>query len=225
MIKRNKKNKLYQSGGQFPNAESHSQLGTIPNNRTNYQPSITNKRPGRPSLKYSNNKLFNCGGHLSVSINKLDKNDLLHPGDSQRLSYRDDPVGMSITMNKSNFRPYLMQLGGNIANTPEDFSEGLNKGKNIFPFNRKGLKKMTMTPESGNIEYPIDYEGYTDGIKTDSGTALPGEDFTVDGDTVVETPDLSIMNFNEAIDYAHNNNLPIFNWKGNKYPVKKNLSN
>ena len=52
---------------------------------------------------------------------------------------------------------------------------------------------------------------------------LPGEDVNVDGDTVVETPDLSSMDLNKAFDYANSKKFPIFMWKGNEYKLKRHL--
>ncbi len=219
-MRKRRKNKLYQNGGEFPNAVSYDQLGAIPDNRINYQPSIRNNSIGRPKSSYTKNKLFNRGGSINISVKSIDRNDLLHPADSNNLSYRNNPVGMSMTIKKSCYKP-MYQSGGSVARTQQDYSEGLNNGKNIFHFNREGLKKMTMMPESGNIEYPINYEGYTNGVKTDEGRVQPGNDFEVDGDTIIETPDLSVMEFDKAFDYANDKKLPIFNWRGNKYPIRK----
>ena len=281
---RNAKKFKHQSGGVlFPNATTYSELGSIPNNQINYTPSTVTSNIGRPKESYinPNQSLFQSGG--SINIDLIDENDILHPSDSNNLSYRNDPIGMSIvkqeiqqspvlhlpnvkSKNKNRFNvdinpkgfkakgqyqinpnlavtgqlkyktrkpitgqigvkyiPSSYQSGGVTASTPEEFKNGLNDGVNIFEFGTKGLKKMTMTPESGDIEYPVEYKGYTDGEQTDQGVALPGEDFNVNGDTVVETPDLTELTFPKAIDYANKNNLPIFKWKGKDYPMRRNM--
>lgn len=114
--------------------------------------------------------------------------------------------------------------GGNVAQTNSDFSQGLNKGVNVFPFGREGLKKMTMTPESGNIDYPVHMTGYTNGVQTDNKLAQPGQqEIIVNADTIVETPDLSHLDFNEAFDYANKKKLPIFMFNGTEIPMKKHM--
>jgi hypothetical protein len=78
------------------------------------------------------------------------------------------------------------QKGGNVAITPEDYKLGILKGKNVFKYNTPGLKHMTMNTPIGTVPYPIFYKGYTNNQLTDIGIAYPGEDFTVNGDTVIE---------------------------------------
>ena len=78
--------------------------------------------------------------------------------------------------------------GGSIARTLNDYRNGLLNGKNVFKFAHGGKKNMTMNTPIGTIDEPIMYRGYTDGQLTDRGVALPGQDFQVDGDTVVENP-------------------------------------
>ena len=127
--------------------------------------------------------------------------------------------------NKEVYLPAWNKLaqGGNIARTEDEFEEGLNAGKNVFPFGQKGLKKMTSTPPSGDMEVPINMKGFTDGEQTDEQVMLPGEDVNIDGDTVVETPDLSSMDLNKAFDYANSKKFPIFMWKGDEYKLKRHL--
>jgi len=275
--------KRHQLGGDltFPNAKSYNQIGTIPNNKINHTPSTMKRNEGRPIMNYRDKGLFQSGG--SINISSIDQNQFLHPADSNRLSYKTNPIGTSIMIRnkyqypalhlpvlktkntnrfnidlgkkgfkaKANYQvnpnlsitgqfkyktkrgphgqvglkytPNTYQQGGNIASTEQEFKNGLNDGINVFQFPGKGLKKMTMNPESGAIEYPVDYKGYTDGEQTDQGTANPGEDFSVNGDTVVETPNLSEMDFNAAIAYANKNKLPIFRWRENDYPIKKHM--
>ena len=38
----------------------------------------------------------NHGGHVKACVQPLDENDLLHPADSDRLSYRDNPIGFAM---------------------------------------------------------------------------------------------------------------------------------
>lgn len=115
------------------------------------------------------------------------------------------------------------QHNGNEAKNNEEYMNGLNSGINVFKFNQKGLKKMTMNPKSGPIEFPVEYKGYTDNVQTDFGIANPGDEFEVNGDTVVENMDLSKLSFKKAFDYANNSNLPTFKWKDNEYLIKKNM--
>ena len=74
----------------------------------------------------------------------------------------------------------------NIARTEEDFTLGILKGKTIFPYGYPGKKQMTMNTPAGVVPFPIEYIGITNGKITDRGIALPGEDFVVNGDTVIE---------------------------------------
>lgn len=74
----------------------------------------------------------------------------------------------------------------NIARTEEDFTLGILKGKTIFPYGYPGKKQMTMNTPAGVVPFPIEYIGVTNGKITDRGIALPGEDFIVNGDTVIE---------------------------------------
>ena len=74
----------------------------------------------------------------------------------------------------------------NIARTEEDFTLGILKGKTIFPYGYPGKKQMTMNTPAGVVPFPIEYIGVTNGKITDRGIALPGEDFVVNGDTVIE---------------------------------------
>ena len=67
------------------------------------------------------------------------------------------------------------------------------------------------------------YHPDPDGEQTDEQVMLPGEDVNVDGDTVVETPDLSSMDLNKAFDYANSKKFPIFMWKGDEYKLKRHL--
>ncbi|NRA91764.1 MAG: hypothetical protein HRU26_03610, partial [Psychroserpens sp.] len=214
-------NKL-QQGGQFPNALTYGELGAIPNNQIHYSPSSLTNRAGRPQQATTKrNGLFQSGG--SINIDLIDKNDILHPGDSDNLSYNNNPIGISMTIKRRYKKPFKYAQGGNVAETVEEYSEGLNEGVNVFKFPSEGLKKMTMNPESGPIEYPVDYEGFTNGERTDEGTANPGEEFSVQGDTVVEYPNLSDMDFNDAFEYALQKKLPIFRWNGEEYPIQKNM--
>jgi hypothetical protein len=151
----------------------------------------------------------------SPYINKLGTN-------SKIFKTRVKNVMNKIAMNNNNNLP-IVEDGGNIARTEDEFKEGLNAGKNVFPFGQKGLKKMTSTPPSGDMEVPINMKGFTDGQQTDEQVMLPGEDVNVDGDTIVETPDLSSMDLNKAFDYANSKKFPIFMWKGNEYKLKRHL--
>ena len=151
----------------------------------------------------------------SPYINKLGTN-------SKIFKTRVKNVMNKIAMNNNNNLP-IVEDGGNIARTEDEFEEGLNAGKNVFPFGQKGLKKMTSTPPSGDMEVPINIKGFTDGEQTDEQVMLPGEDVNIDGDTVVETPDLSSMDLNKAFDYANSKKFPIFMWKGNEYKLKRHL--
>jgi len=82
------------------------------------------------------------------------------------------------------------QDGGelNVAKTPEDFQLGIMKGINTFPFGVPGIKNMTMNTPAGNVPFPLKYTGLTNGKVTDTGVAYPGQNFKVNGDTVVEQP-------------------------------------
>ena len=220
-------------GAGFPNALDYKKVGVLPKNKIKYSKNTLIGPVGMPPYRWKSYKtpIFNHGGQIphqgtKVSMKMLDKNDMLPPNDSDRLSYRDRPVGMSLTMSKTIKSP--MQViqyddGGNIARTEDEFKEGLNAGKNVFPFGQKGLKKMTSTPPSGDMEVPINMKGFTDGEQTDEQVMLPGEDVNVDGDTIVETPDLSSMDLNKAFDYANSKKFPIFMWKGNEYKLKRHL--
>jgi len=220
-------------GAGFPNALDYKKVGVLPKNKIKYSKNTLIGPVGMPPYRWKSYKtpLFNDGGQIphqgtKVSMKMLDENDMLPPNDSDRLSYRNKPVGMSLTMSKTIKSP--MQViqyddGGNIARTEDEFEEGLNAGKNVFPFGQKGLKKMTSTPPSGDMEVPINMKGFTDGEQTDEQVMLPGEDVNIDGDTVVETPDLSSMDLNKAFDYANSKKFPIFMWKGNEYKLKRHL--
>jgi hypothetical protein len=224
-------------GAGFPNALDYKKVGVLPKNRIKYSKNTLIGPVGMPPYKWKNYKtpIFNHGGQIGntipckgskVSMKILDENDVLHPADSDNLSYRDKPVGMSLSISKTIKSPtQIIQYddGGNIARTEDEFKEGLNAGKNVFPFGQKGLKKMTSTPPSGDMEVPINVKGFTDGQQTDEQVMLPGEDVNVDGDTIVETPDLSSMDLNKAFDYANSKKFPIFMWKGNEYKLKRHL--
>lgn len=85
---------------------------------------------------------------------------------------------------------YKMQRGGNVdpvARTPDDYKMGILKGKTVFKYERPGPQSMTMNTPGGTVPYPVKYAGLTNGEVTDTGVAYPGEDFTVYGDTVVES--------------------------------------
>lgn len=72
-----------------------------------------------------------------------------------------------------------------IAGSPIEYKRGLkdpNYNTMIFPFSKGGTKQFNMI----NMKTPINYQGYTNGKITDSGTAYPGQYFNVNGDTVVE---------------------------------------
>ena len=203
----------------FPNATSYNEVGALPDNKINYKESTIANKVGRPNRFNPGNPLFRRGGNMNTSMELIDKNDMLHPADSDNLSYDSgQPIGFKMTTIKQSH----YEEGGNVASTPQEFSEGLNTGTNVFKFPRKGLKKMTMNPKSGPIKYPVEMKGFTDGELTDNKLVNPGEDVNINGDTVVEVPDLSEMEFNEAFDYANKNKLPIFKWKDNEYPIKKN---
>ena len=80
----------------------------------------------------------------------------------------------------------MKKHNNNIARTKEDFTLGILKGKTIFPYGYPGNKQMTMNTPAGVVPFPIEYIGVTNGQITDRGVALPGEDFIVNGDTVIE---------------------------------------
>jgi hypothetical protein len=80
----------------------------------------------------------------------------------------------------------MKKHNNNIARTKEDFTLGILKGKTIFPYGYPGNKQMTMNTPAGVVPFPIEYIGVTNGKITDRGVALPGEDFIVNGDTVIE---------------------------------------
>ena len=163
--------------------------------------------------------IYRTGGNTEFP-NATNKNELGSNINAEN-NFVNNPPGRPLEHYQT--KNTLFQNGGNTAQSEDDYSEGLNKGINVFEFEQKGLKKMTMNPSSGPIEYPIDYEGYTNGELTDQGTANPGEDFSVNGDTVIETPDLTDMSFNKAYSYASNKKLPVFKWKNNEYPIKRNM--
>ena len=225
-------------GDGFPNALDYKKVGILPKNKIKYSKNTLIGPVGMPPYRWKSYKtpLFNHGGQIGnmspckgskVSMKILDENDVLHPADSDNLSYRDKPVGFSMSISKTVKSPVqVIQYddGGNIAKTEDEFKEGLNAGKNVFPFGHKGLKKMTSTPPSGDMEVPINIKGYTDNEQTDEQVMLPGEDVNVNGDTIVETPDLSSMDLNKAFDYANSKKFPIFMWKGNEYKLKKYLN-
>ncbi len=87
----------------------------------------------------------------------------------------------------------------NIAKTKQDYLLGILKGKNVFSFNEPGEKNMTMNTPIGVVPYPISYKGYTNGKLTDQGIARPGDDFTVNGDLIIEQK-LNNLNDNNMID-------------------------
>lgn len=244
----NKIKRILQRGGDlFPDATSYKQLGA--SNQRKYLSPITYKKPRQWRKLYNTSRIMQDGGEIDIDVNRIYNTDLMHPSDSDRLSYKE-PVGMamkitnkmpiitSVSSGPSNLPfkhcnglngPFKRQSGGtldeqspgyNVAKTQSDYSEGLNKGKNVFQFPSKGLKKMTMNPPSGAIEYPIQMEGYTNNQLTDKQLVNPGEDAYVDGDTIVEKPDLSEFDFNNAIEYAMSNKLPIFVWNGIDFPLK-----
>lgn len=74
----------------------------------------------------------------------------------------------------------------NIAKTKQDWELGILKGKTVFPYGYPGNKQMTMNTPAGVVPYPLEYIGLTDGKVTDRGIAQPGDDFVVNGDTVIE---------------------------------------
>ena len=101
-----------------------------------------------------------------------------------------------------------------IAKTKKDFEQGILRGKTIFPFGYPGKKNMTMNTPVGTVPFPIEAYGVTNNKITDYKIVEPGEDFLIDGDTVIEKP-LSKMkknkyqmggeaNFNDQVD----ENLP-----------------
>ena len=94
-----------------------------------------------------------------------------------------------------------------IARTNVDFEAGILNGKTVFPFGEAGSKPMTMTTKYGNVPYPVKYTGTTNGVVTDRGVAQPGQDFQVNGDTVVEEPDFDSMSFSMALKHSKNNKL------------------
>ena len=104
-----------------------------------------------------------------------------------------------------------------IARTNVDFEAGILNGKTVFPFGEAGSKPMTMTTKYGNVPYPVKYTGTTNGVVTDRGVAQPGQDFQVNGDTVVEEPDFDSMSFSMALKHSKNNKLPSFKWRGKEY--------
>ena len=184
-----------------------------------------NVKPMLRNIKNTFNDFFHLqsGGDISFpNANSYQQVGTLQHSTIPSTSIRREGRPISTTPNNTLFQSGGDIDSGNVATTENEYKNGLNDGINIFKFPRKGLKKMTMTPNSGPIEYPVEYKGYTDGKQTDQGIAQPGQDFNVNGDTVVEIPDLSDMEFNEAFDYANRNKLPIFKWKDNDYPIKKN---
>lgn len=98
----------------------------------------------------------------------------------------------SVTKNNTLDNPQLryLQKGGNfdrVAKTPDEFKLGILAGKTVFPYGKAGPKHMTMNTPAGPVPYPVKYTGITNNEITDSGIAYPGEDFVVDGDTVIES--------------------------------------
>jgi hypothetical protein len=96
-----------------------------------------------------------------------------------------------------------------VARTKNDFKTGMSQGTQntmVFPFSVSGEKQMTMKPKGKKaIKEPLAYQGFTNGELTDYGVAMPGMDFTVNGDTVVEhrLPKAQLGgNFEPAIPYA-----------------------
>jgi hypothetical protein len=73
-----------------------------------------------------------------------------------------------------------------IAKTDKDWSMGILNGKTVFPFGYPGNKQMTMNTPGGVVPYPIEYIGTTGGYVTDRGIANPGDNFVVNGDTIIE---------------------------------------
>lgn len=100
-----------------------------------------------------------------------------------------------------------------IAKTKEDFELGILKGKTIFPFGYPGKKQMTMNTPAGVVPYPIQYQGITDGKVTDEGIAFPGDDFIVNGDTVIENK-INMNSYFNDLKQLRNNTF-------NKYKSKK----
>lgn len=92
--------------------------------------------------------------------------------------------------NNPHFRAYARKTWkeGGYATTPEEYEMGLLVGKNKFKMPFTANHNMTMTPRGLPISFPVYYEGLVKGMKTDSGVALPGQDFQVYGDEVREYP-------------------------------------
>lgn len=82
---------------------------------------------------------------------------------------------------------YKNQDGG-YANTPFERKYGILAGKNKFKFPVRAQQQMTMTPGGLPIDFPIYYQGLVNGVKSDEGVAMPGQDFSVYGDEVREYP-------------------------------------
>jgi len=105
-----------------------------------------------------------------------------------------------------------------VARTKNDFKTGMSKGTQdsmVFPFSVSGEKQMTMKPKGKKaIKEPLVYQGFTNGELTDYGVAMPGMDFTVNGDTVVEhrLPKAQFGGtFEPAIPYAPGFMVKIYN--------------
>ena len=79
-----------------------------------------------------------------------------------------------------------MKTKKDIAKTKKDWELGILNNKTVFPFGYPGPKQMTMNTPGGTVPYPIEYIGVTNGKITDKGIANPGDDFMVNGDTVIE---------------------------------------
>jgi hypothetical protein len=77
---------------------------------------------------------------------------------------------------------------GGYANTPFERKYGILAGKNKFKFPVRANQQMTMTPGGLPIDFPIYYQGLVNGVKSDEGVAMPGQDFSVYGDEVREYP-------------------------------------
>ena len=115
-----------------------------------------------------------------------------------------------------------------IAKTKSDYELGLLKGVNIFPFNEIKNHKMTMKPKGKKIKYPIVYKGLTNGKISDLGVALPNQDFSAYGDTVIEYPifdNVEISNYQTGGNVSSNSGLKNWEYNINQFPYLKNTIN
>lgn len=77
---------------------------------------------------------------------------------------------------------------GGYAITPFERKYGILAGKNKFKFPVRAEQQMTMNPGGLPLSFPVYYKGLVNGIKSDEGIAMPGQDFKVYGDEVHEYP-------------------------------------